>query len=1720
MASPYRHLGSSKRLAQRGSPQRKFQRPRPTGLANLNLPARQRNNYTPSWQQTPSFQRPASFSLGSQPVQLQTLPDTPTPTGLLMGALGLLETGKFAVVSTLKESIDTLQGEGVSPSDWWQQTTNSYGFGDLINDEREWVGYGLLALSPFTGFATLPLGAGVLADSAWSNRAIGFIGDVALDPLTYLSGGASVIARGAGNWKKANLLLGTVKTLDDEALVQFVKGGVAKGASLADESKKIRGIIDKGIEAGEKTRSVSGVRRALMNEGDVGQRVLNFSSLDPGLRFRVPFTGSMARGMRRVGTAPFRGTARRIDDRLATLADDVEGKRLRNSASRWVMQRNNIPALREVGDTLQTVLANQRVRNIPEIDRVIPGTTKLYTKKDIAAEMVSLRKKMPSVDPDLGKVARKGLKGPIEFRLPAGLKKGAQVAVAGKAFARLADAPLRIWDKVPGLGRPTAEGPGGLTRFYRNRMSVFDQTVAKKLGDSPDADQIMLALSQEMAGRSGSGKRSFLDEVARRGMNRITRRNQLGKLEQLDFAEAVMAPDGIFVDDVIDRSSRWFANLPEDIQKLDDETLTRSAQTLKAMFDDMERLVSEDLDLERAIRELRADEGGGYVTRRVRASMQKLFDVDESDFGRGDLTPEAIQQKTVAQSKKSRQWRPNEGIEVRPDMDAYKKLDENGFLFKEGKRAWLGIKDQDGVLNKFVIKSPAEAGLSVRRQIDNVTTEALGEKMFVDSLQEVVDSYVGGMGREIFTTTFMKRMRDDFGFPVAQIADEDLRAYAATLGDQHYFGEAALAKAERVQRWMRRDRDNKAVKNLLLKENAARNNAFDNVEKVLKTTRPDDIRSMQQVQNARRLSDITQMGMEEIEVAQRSLDKIATRLNEHAEKMQEILDAGGKYKVPEEVQELVDQAYQIMTRVAQLDKDITLSASLYPQVIQPVVGMFDAAAADPTALSAITNLANLTDAVDMTPYLLKTSRGELEEKVRLITANAANLNGNDVTVDQLQDLAKALQGQLDESDYPQLTKFNELIKDWYDGDSTVGHEVFISAGILNGVDPAELRNFLDEVVGNTRGIIQDAEVARNLRRAGVPSPAFPRKTVTSLRMEDATPGEYIDVATQSTEYARTATDEAARLRRLADQAKARGVLDPEVIERWEFMAGAAELEAQAALREASDLQSTRRLPTELEAVMEAAEPRLGRQVTDAEAFKIPETSEELEAFINMTKDGMANWGPWQMLGGKELNDQMFDAAIAFQMMNSPRDVGRFMKKFDRIQNWFKAGAIATPGFVYRNIFGAVFNAWLDGIEMSSIALSTRISIGLAYRSEQTNKPVLTVAREVAEEAASKGRVSLRTLTDANGKSLSLGTVSKEEIDHYVTLIENGVRGGGQATRSVVRPVPAVGLRNAGPGDNWLVSGARKTKDALRPINFLRSDFWMYRGIRSLNTQAEDAIRLGIGMDVLKYGGNVDDALARIAKSQFDYSELTDWEKRFGQRLLPFYTWTRKNVPYQLQMLAANPGKYNKVLFAKENLEFGHEDEGVVPDFFVKPFGIRTPWKWAGARVYTVPDLPFQDLIRYDPTAKEGDFQQKLRGVIDEAAWQVTPMAKVPLEVYFQETIGYGTPLTGKFQNLPRPLADIPGLLKAVSALEPTKNSFIRVEDGVVQMPNHLQYIVTSMVPLVGRASRILPSDERAQESLWTSLLSTFVGINAQFQTDERQRKWLNTLRRQGRYNPV
>ena len=98
---------------------------------------------------------------------------------------------------------------------------------------------------------------------------------------------------------------------------------------------------------------------------------------------------------------------------------------------------------------------------------------------------------------------------------------------------------------------------------------------------------------------------------------------------------------------------------------------------------------------------------------------------------------------------------------------------------------------------------------------------------------------------------------------------------------------------------------------------------------------------------------------------------------------------------------------------------------------------------------------------------------------------------------------------------------------------------------------------------------------------------------------------------------------------------------------------------------------------------------------------------------------------------------------------------------------------------------------------------------------------------------------------------------------------------------------------------------------------------------------------------LAQGKNIDDALKLAERAGFDYRMLTPFESKVMRRLIPFYSFTRKNLELQLRTLGENPQRINQVLRSLENASelFGgkltEEEKAGLPDYLKEQISVKT-----------------------------------------------------------------------------------------------------------------------------------------------------------------------------------
>ena len=159
--------------------------------------------------------------------------------------------------------------------------------------------------------------------------------------------------------------------------------------------------------------------------------------------------------------------------------------------------------------------------------------------------------------------------------------------------------------------------------------------------------------------------------------------------------------------------------------------------------------------------------------------------------------------------------------------------------------------------------------------------------------------------------------------------------------------------------------------------------------------------------------------------------------------------------------------------------------------------------------------------------------------------------------------------------------------------------------------------------------------------------------------------------------------------------------------------------------------------------------------------------------------------------------------------------------------------------------------------------------------------------------------------------------------------------------------------------------------------------------RAVGNYTETQQKMGAYLTALKKGYSVDEALKFAEKAGFDYSKLTPFEKNVMRRLIPFYSFSRKNLELQLSTLAKNPerlGNLTKMGRAAGTPTGTSEDGSVIPDWMRNRFMADF-----GESAYGLPQV----LSGFGtPLEEQADLlEDGLMGILS----RLNPIIRVPLE---------------------------------------------------------------------------------------------------------------------------
>ena len=366
--------------------------------------------------------------------------------------------------------------------------------------------------------------------------------------------------------------------------------------------------------------------------------------------------------------------------------------------------------------------------------------------------------------------------------------------------------------------------------------------------------------------------------------------------------------------------------------------------------------------------------------------------------------------------------------------------------------------------------------------------------------------------------------------------------------------------------------------------------------------------------------------------------------------------------------------------------------------------------------------------------------------------------------------------------------------------------------------------------------------------------------------------------------------------------------------------------------------------------------------------------------IRLDADGVAVPDEWVTVRGVAFPPE-FARIITKQekILNNPNEARKLMKIWDEVQTWWKKYTLGLrPAWHTRNAFGNFWNAYLIG--------------GLTDPLRYGEAAAIQKAMQVG-----KGKV-------VGASDYIVGKVTGKALDKTAE-----VRGTGMTREEIFNEAVKRGVYESGMYGQDLGTGAARSS------NIPGSTEWsVLNKAFAAGKTVENNARLALFVDSiaksLKQAGRrgqtkfkpdemekiLDDASINVRKSLFDYGDLSDVEKRYMKRVAPFYTWTRKNIPAQLQAIALHPDRANKLNILVNALQSGvpRIDSNDIDQWVKDQYPIFLNAE-DSEQTYT-----FITALSYLPTAELNRIFQDPKSMAHMFAQMGTPLLKIPMEIIF------------------------------------------------------------------------------------------------------------------------
>lgn len=370
-----------------------------------------------------------------------------------------------------------------------------------------------------------------------------------------------------------------------------------------------------------------------------------------------------------------------------------------------------------------------------------------------------------------------------------------------------------------------------------------------------------------------------------------------------------------------------------------------------------------------------------------------------------------------------------------------------------------------------------------------------------------------------------------------------------------------------------------------------------------------------------------------------------------------------------------------------------------------------------------------------------------------------------------------------------------------------------------------------------------------------------------------------------------------------------------------------------------------------------------------------------------------------------------------QKINGDEGTRAFMKAYSALQGTWKKLALFSPGYHIRNVAGNFWNNYVAGMNPAQLVKYSGEAV------DEVKNFLKGKESELFKEYRSQGLSSTGLNQVEFGKGLS---VSEKGIEDTIKL--RGSSGKEKALQRLKQPF--------------------KTSQELGEVGDQVSRFALYKWARDKGMSPEQAAD-------------------KVKEALFDYTALTPFEQNIMRNIVPFYSWSRKNIPFQIKKLIEDPRKFQHINKARLNAQdVVGLDENNIPDYMKESFSMPVYGSNGRGKMVGL-NLPLGDLT-------------KLSDPLKLAVDGLTPLIKTPIELATNYNMFYKKPIQ-KFEGQEKQFniggVDLGGIpIKTAYALEQATGQIGRGISDYLQKPDQKDQDTKFRTPSLGISSIVKPFD--------------------------------------------